>query len=606
MNYKFYEEKAKKLNKVLLIEETLLDISKASVEYITSSKLIESQGQVYEALAIVKNVPVSKYTENFNGRSYPRKLWEKIFNERAYEGTYALADHPENEGSVKDVWGIWREMEVREDGVYGTLYLIEEKPVRILKAGGALGTSSVGYGELDERNCVIPESYELERLADIVINPSQGTYMKTENLNENKNIENSNSLFSESITNKCNDNLIIKEEIKSEEQYTMLKESVNIKNNIRVILKEAKANKKSVKEAIDDIKFWQENTPLEEKELHTYINSSLAELSEKMEIEVSNATKSLKEKEISLDELKAKYKVAEDTIKDLTERYKKAQTLIEKGGVGDYKVLSENAILMKKDIDKLMKERSLMGNDIRIYTEDVTAMKSDINILMKERKEMLGDIKIYENKLKEAEKHITTLEKILEDDYGYAFDDNDTEVITASELDSDDIIVDGEVYEPKDEVEDIMDMPVDDSMSYSEHYTKKYKEAEDNDKEDKKDDDDDDKKDKDDEIKEAEEDKDSDKKDDEDRENKKDDDDKKEESIKRMESKKTVPAVVQLFNEALRENKSLNDVRKQILESKSVLEASKKIQKFMEVKGNDSISARKSKKDDSIPYKFGR
>ena len=68
MNYKFYEEKAKRLNKKLLIEETLLDTSKSSIEYITNGKLIESQGQMYEALAIVKNVPVSKYTENQNNR----------------------------------------------------------------------------------------------------------------------------------------------------------------------------------------------------------------------------------------------------------------------------------------------------------------------------------------------------------------------------------------------------------------------------------------------------------------------------------------------------------------------------------------------------------
>lgn len=645
--YKFYEEKAKKLGKKLLIEEASLCISPSNVDFPSTSKLIESQGQLYEALAIVKNVPVSKYTENQNGRSYPKKLWEKILNDKVYEGTYALADHPENEGSVRDIWGTWREMEVREDGVYGTLYLIEEKPVRILRSGSKLGLSSVGYGELDEHNVVIPESYELERLADIVMNPSQGTYMKTENLQENKNIEKSNSLFSESITNKCNNKI---EETKSEETYNMLNETVNIKNNIRVILKEAKSNKKSIKEAIDDIKFWQTEVPMDQKELHSYINNSLTELSEKMESDISSATKSLKEKELSFDELKAKYKVAEDTIKDLTDMYKKAQSLIESGSLEDSKVLMENASKMQSDLNKLLKERTLMETDISIFNEEVSAMKSDIKVLMKERKDMFDDIKVYEKKLTEAEKHIQGLEKILEDDYGYAFEDDgmdNTEIITASDLDAGDIVVDGEVFEPKDndimlgedempsdviDQEDgslnIADIDDDDSVSYSEHYYKKYKEADD-DKDDKEDKDDDKKDDKDDDLKEADMDdkmaairagkspddakddeaeKEKDKKDD------KKDDDKKDESIKRLNTNKvqestskTTQAIAQLFNEAVVKNKALNDVKKQIFESKSVLEAVSKIQKFTEIKGNESIAVTKTQKDNTVvEYKFKR
>ena len=647
---KFYEEKAKKLGKKLLIEEASISIASVDIEHFSNSKLVESQGNTYEALAIVKNVPVSGYTENANGRKYPRALWEKVFKEKVFEGTCALADHPEGEGSVKDIWGIWREMEVRDDGVYGTLYLVEEKPVRILRASGKLGLSSVGYGELDESNTVKPESYELERLADIVFNPSQGTYMKAENLQENVN---NNSLFKESVTNKCNNKI---EENKLEEQYTMLKETVNIKNNIRVILKEAKANKKSIKEAIDDIKFWQENTPLEEKELHTYINNSISELSEKMEAEISNANKSLKEKEISFEELKTKFKVLETTLADVTERYKKAQSIIESGGVDDTKALSENASKMKSDINKLMKERSLMETDISIFTEEVAFMKSDIKVLMNERKDMLSDIKVYENKLTEAEKHIQGLEKILEDEYGYGFEDDfvDDSTILDDGFEKE-VIIDGEIYEPKEDDymlgeeegdSDIINQEdgsmelgdIGDEMSYAEHYHRKYteaddekdadKEKEDKEKKDKEDAD----KEKEDDLKEADMDdkmaairagkspddakddeaeKEKDKKDDKKDDDKKDD--KKDENIKRLgqnsiqESVKVIPAVAQLFNEALRENKSLNDVKKQILESKSILEASRKIQKFSEVRGNDSVSIGKSKEsNNTVEYRFNR
>jgi len=659
MNYKYLEEKAKKLGKQLLIENYRFSINPKNVEIFDKPRLIESSnGQKYPARGIVRNVPGSKFTENLNGRVYPRELDEKIIKEGTAEGTLSLVDHPVEEGSISDICGVWHNAHLGENYSYADWYLTGSKGQDILEhimAGAKdIGVSRVGYGNFKEDNKTVdPNEYILERWGDCVLNPSQEVYATLEQVIELPESTKSNSLFSESITNKDNNKI---EEIKSEEQYTMLKESVNIKNNIRVILKEAKANKKSIKEAIDDIKFWQENTPLEEKELHTYINNSLTELSEKMEVEVSNANKSLKEKEISLEDLKAKHKVLETTLNEVTDRYKKAQSIIESGEISDTKVLVENQSKMQIDINKLLKERTLMETDIRIYTEDVIAMKSDIKILMKERKEMIGDIKTYEHKLTEAEKHIKGLEKILEDEYGYNFDDENTEVIKATDLDIDDVVVDGEVYEPKDNImglgeeegdSDIIDQEDgslelgdinSDEMSYAEHYNRKYKEAEDDDDKDSKDDDKEDKKDKEDDkeddLKEADMDdkmaairagkspddakddeaeKEKDKKDDDDKDSK---DDKKDESIKRLNKNKVqestvktnpvVPAVAQLFNEALRENKSLNDVKKQILESKTVLEASKKIQKFSEVRGNDSVSVGKKKSDDTVEYVFKR
>ena len=658
--YKFYEEKAKKLGKQLLIENYSFAINPKSIEIFDKPRLVESSnGDKYTARAIIRNVPVSKFTENLNGRIYNRDLDERIIKEGTAEGTLSLVDHPTDEGSIGNICAVWHNLHLGENYSYADWYLTGSKGQDILEhimAGAKdIGISRVGYGSFKEDNKTVdPADYILERLGDCVLNPSQEVFATLEQTIELPESVNSSSLFSESITNKDNNKI---EEIKSEEQYTMLSESTNVKNNIRVILKEAKANKKSIKEAIEDIKFWQSEVKSEDKELHTYINNSLTELSEKMEVEVSNANKSLKEKEISLEDLKAKHNVLEKTLNEVTERYKKAQSIIESGGISDTKVLVENQSKMQIDINKLLKERTLMETDIRIYTEDVTAMKSDIKILMKERKEMIGDIKTYESKLTEAEKHIKGLEKILEDEYGYNFEDDDTEVIKATDLDIDDVVVDGEVYEPKDNImglgeeegdSDIIDQEDgslelgdinSDEMSYAEHYNRKYKEAEDDDDKDSKDDDDkEDKKDKEDDkeddLKEADMDdkmaairagkspddakddeaeKEKDKKDDDDKDSK---DDKKDESIKRLNKNKVqestvkinpvVPAVAQLFNEALRENKSLNDVKKQILESKTVLEASKKIQKFSEVRGNDSVSVRKKKSDDTVEYVFKR
>lgn len=666
MNYKYLEEKAKLLGKQLLIENVRVSINPKNIEVFDKPKLVESSnGSQYTARAIIRNVPSSKFTENLNNRIYGRDLDEKIIREGTAEGTLSLVDHPSDEGSIGNICGVWHNPHMDENYSYADWYLTGSKGQDILEhimAGAKdIGISRVGYGSFKEDNKTVdPNDYILERWGDCVLNPSQEVFATLEQTIElPESFKESNSLFIESVTNKCNNKI---EENKSEEQYTMLKESVNIKNNIRVILKEAKSNKKSIKEAIEDIKFWQAEVPLEEKDLHTYINGSLTELSEKMEVEVSNATKSLKEKEGSLEELKAKYKIAEQTIADLTERYKKAQAIIEKGEVGDVKILTENASKMKADISKLMKERILMATDLKCYTEDVSGMQSDIKVLMKERKDMTSDIKVYEKKLTEAEKHIKNCERILEDDYGFAFDDDNsmiddgTEVIKAEDLVGNEVIVDGDVFVPAED--DMMDMDIDtidnggddfmggmddDTLSYSEHYNRKFKETDDEDEDDKKDDKD--KKDDDKEIKESDDSDEDDKKDKEDddkeieeaadmkdkmaairagkspddakdgdAEDEKADkkDDKKDEAIRRLktnkvqESVKAIPAVAQLFAEAFKENRSLGDVKKQILESKTVLEAARKIQKFSEVKGNDSMSYSTAKKDTTIAYKFNR
>jgi hypothetical protein len=46
----------------------------------------------------------------------------------------------------------------------------------ILEHNGRVGTSSSGFGEVGPGNIVDPDTYIIERLADLVLNPSQGTY----------------------------------------------------------------------------------------------------------------------------------------------------------------------------------------------------------------------------------------------------------------------------------------------------------------------------------------------------------------------------------------------------------------------------------------------
>ena len=94
---KYYQEKAQSKHKKLLIEECNSIITLKDVEFLKEGKLIESEGRQFEALAIVKDCPVSKYTLNKNNRAYGKPLWKKIAESNVHEGTYSLADHPEEQ-----------------------------------------------------------------------------------------------------------------------------------------------------------------------------------------------------------------------------------------------------------------------------------------------------------------------------------------------------------------------------------------------------------------------------------------------------------------------------------------------------------------------------
>jgi thymidylate kinase len=402
-----YEKKAKEKNKLFLKEEICVNMTANNLEEIKGGRLIESNGGKYEALAILKNVPVSRYTENQNGRVYQRPLWEKIFKEGTYKGTFALADHPENEGSVKDIWGIWHEMEVKNDGVYGTLYLIEEKPVRVLKAGGSIGISSCGYGEFTNGNIVDPNSYELERLGDIVLNPSQSTYMKTENIVESINNENSSNLqesyTNNSKANKLDDNIKLQENKKE----VYMDKSI-LKNMVLNEIKRSK-NNPNLLEAIQELK---ELDCSGDVELINKVDITIDTITAKLNESKGNVEKELTESTNKLNEMTEKYN-------KLAEAYKnsKAKTI----------ELTESTKLMESDIKCLVEDTNRRDNDIKCLAEDRKLMVSDLKKMIEDRKALRKDIKGLADKLKEAEEVIGKQEDELEK-RGFEFEEEEEEL----------------------------------------------------------------------------------------------------------------------------------------------------------------------------------
>lgn len=127
----------------------------------------------------------TKDSPNLNGRVYNRQLWENVLNEQTdiWKTGSGLANHPEDkkDGDFMSQSIVWLDGFIGDDDiVYGIGTLVGEGGAlarQIISVGGRIGFSSSGYGEfLDDDITVDPDDYEIDRFADLVLNPSQGVY----------------------------------------------------------------------------------------------------------------------------------------------------------------------------------------------------------------------------------------------------------------------------------------------------------------------------------------------------------------------------------------------------------------------------------------------
>lgn len=577
--YKYLEDKAKEKNKKLLIENVLLDSKFVKVEYFDKPKLVESSDkESFSARGIVKNVKVSKFTENLNGRIYPKQLDERIVANNFAEGSLSLADHPEDDGSITRICGVWHNARVDENFAYGDWYLVGDHGQLILetlKAGGRVGVSRVGFGEfLEDGKTVDPESYELERYGDAVIRPSQEVFAEFENVNEN---------LTESVQISTEENIVIKKELtnkiisenKIEVRNMDKMTEATFKNQIRSAIKEAIANENYV-EAIKELKEVSKTIPSEMVEQVAQVESAIMQIQEKISQDKDNVEKELKESKETLESLTEKYNTACKTIDQLKQNLEKASKIVEKASdpevvksmklmEADIEQFTEDRIKMEADIKLFVEAIEKKDADLAIYEEDTQKRDADIERFIEERKKMKVKINTSEKQLRHAEKHIRKLEKILEDEYGFEFEDGNLMVAPED--------YDEPVYNAYDDEvigDDIVDEYLVDEFDLG--YEAGYKDA----VEDVIDDEDEDEE----ELEEEE-------KDDKDDE---DDDDKmaKVRAAKKESSKSKIkPEVVSYYKAAVKETPALKDIKESILKSGSVFDAVKKVRIFEQKFGND-------------------
>jgi hypothetical protein len=130
--------------------------------------------------------PIARYDYlNHNKRIYPRKLWENVINKQkdAWFRNTGLLNHPlgDDPPDISKSAIVWLGMEIGDNGLvyaYGRFVGLNGLMCEdIIQNFGKLGMSSSGLGEVDETtNIVNPNTFMIERCADIVFGPSNDVY----------------------------------------------------------------------------------------------------------------------------------------------------------------------------------------------------------------------------------------------------------------------------------------------------------------------------------------------------------------------------------------------------------------------------------------------
>ena len=388
-----------------------------------SSKLRESlKGSPDEGFWL----PISFYNKlNGNNRNYNKKLWENVINNQKniWKGSPMLEDHPQgdSDGNPKDICGVWLDAKMDPPDRYGVGLVWGllvpcgrngEDLKDCLRKGLKIGTSSSGFGQLlSDGVTVDPDSYQIERLADFVLNPSQSTFATWEEDNGgivDRSIREANE---EKTYNTMNENTI-KEKTMKDPKIARLEE------------KKFRRDMESFLESANNIRDPQER--LEEfKEIKSYLeDGACPDLREKIEKKIAEEEKAIKN--ALQDSITFKEKFGISSAEDLAEKLTRLteDTKVIESESQQWKSISEKLQEKYSETKKALEEQKKALEeqkkvlDARPTNEFVEALK-DSNAKLNE-KLTTQNKKAYEvvSKLTEAckdlQKENTSLKESLE------------------------------------------------------------------------------------------------------------------------------------------------------------------------------------------------
>jgi hypothetical protein len=430
--------------------------------------------------------PISRFgNKNYNGRVYTRELWENVKNKQRqiWERTVGLADHPFGEeedagGEFKNSAVIWYDLEIDDatNLVYAIGLLVGnygDLAQEIIDNQGRIGFSTSGFGEfMNDGTTVNPDTYTIERIADIVLNPSQDVFGDGSN---ELNIEYSrgNMPRNDSPTEDPEDILmgeaekagIIEETRNSKTQSNIFKEMLKMTESRNAISKiEEKKFRRDIQTFLEDAsKIEHPQARLKElEEIISYFEGGFApDLKEQVEtrileekenleamVEKARATqetfgiKDPEELKVGVALLAEEVKVAEADAKDwekialalkennqklrlaLKEANAKFNTLPAPSYVGELLEKLENykatAAVMKRNSAKASKSLKEAELEINSLTEQISSLKHKNKITIKEarreKEALIEQINSYKSRYKSLKEEVEEAENKLEDE----------------------------------------------------------------------------------------------------------------------------------------------------------------------------------------------
>ena len=368
---------------------------------------------------------------NLNGRVYTRELWDNVINKQQdnWKGLCGLSDHPEGDdpGQFKQSSIVWLDMMIDDlnkivwaigsfVGQYG--HLAQE----IIEAGGRIGFSSSGFGELMmDGKTVNPDTYQIERVADIVLNPSQGVYGDvTDEQHPNIEYTSQKAVVAEAIkeipNNKLSENIAAETPAPQAKEplSAILKEKENTNLEINSVVPEMNGENKEMAENVENKKALV-LSEAEEKKLKKYIKQFLTESND-----IHNPIDRLKELDEIMEMVESGeiHDLKEDVEKELIaerarleEMVKGAQSIQDEFGVSA-KVFAENAKKVAQVADALEEENnSLKENAQKAEKEStlLTEQTHDFETLCAALTERVQTL-FTENKKLKKENNVLTVE----------------------------------------------------------------------------------------------------------------------------------------------------------------------------------------------------
>ena len=368
---------------------------------------------------------------NLNGRVYTRELWDNVINKQQdnWKGLCGLSDHPEGDdpGQFKQSSIVWLDMMIDDlnkivwaigsfVGQYG--HLAQE----IIEAGGRIGFSSSGFGELMmDGKTVNPDTYQIERVADIVLNPSQGVYGDvTDEQHPNIEYTSQKAIVAEAIkeipNNKLSENVAVETPAPQAKEplSAILKEKENTNLEINSVVPETNGENKEMAENVENKKALV-LSEAEEKKLKKYIKQFLTESND-----IHNPIDRLKELDEIMEMVESGeiHDLKEDVEKELIaerarleEMVKDVQSIQDEFGVSA-KVFAENAKKVAQVADALEEENnSLKENAQKAEKEStlLTEQTHDFETLCAALTERVQTL-FTENKKLKKENNVLTVE----------------------------------------------------------------------------------------------------------------------------------------------------------------------------------------------------